>query len=57
MTSKEKANKELKKSLMEAYMQWKNKYNINDEEVFYSDGEYDPYLFDVLENICIIEEE
>lgn len=57
MTPREKASKELEKSLTEVYMQWKNKYNISDKDVFYCDGEYDPNLSDVLENIYVIEEE
>lgn len=48
---------ELKKSLKEVYTNWLNKYNIGDESVFYSDGEYDPSLFYVLERIVVEEDE
>ena len=54
MTAREKANEELKKSLIEVYARWMEKYGISDDDVFYSDGEYDPELSFVLNNIIVI---
>ena len=57
MTAREKANEELKKSLIKVYVRWTKKYGISDDDVYFSDGEYDPNLSTVLNNIVVIEDE
>lgn len=57
MTAREKANEELKNALKKVYSQWAKKYDINDNDVFFSDGEYDPYLSTVLDSIVVIEDD
>ena len=57
MTAREKANEELKNALKEVYSQWAKKYDINDNDVFFSDGEYDPYLSTVLDSIVVVDDD
>ena len=57
MTARSKANEELKKSLIKVYERWTKKYGIGGDDVFYSDGEYDPNLSTVLNHIVVIEDE
>jgi hypothetical protein len=57
MTTREKANQELIKKLTRVYEQWTKKYGIPYDDVFYSDGEYDPNLLEVLKNITVLADE
>jgi hypothetical protein len=53
MTYETKITNELIANLEKVFNKWKNKYGINNDDVFYSDGEYDPNLSTVLANIQI----
>lgn len=53
ITLREQLEIELQEKLINVYREWQEKYGINDEDVCYSDGEYDPDLIIVLNNIVV----
>lgn len=52
-TLNERLETELQEKLIIAYRKWQKKYGIGDDYVYYSDGEYDPDLISVLNNIIV----
>ncbi len=53
MTYETKITNELITNLEKVFNKWKNKYGINNDDIFYNDGEYCPNLSTVLDNIQI----
>jgi len=52
-TLREQLEKELQEKLIITYRKWQKKYGIGDDDIYYSDGEYDPDLITVLNNIIV----
>lgn len=52
-TLREQLEKELQEKLIITYKKWQKKYGIGDDDVYYSDGEYDPDLITVLNGIVV----
>jgi len=52
-TLREQLEKELQGKLIITYRKWQKKYGIGDDYIYYSDGEYDPDLITVLNNIFV----
>lgn len=50
---REQLKTELQEKLIITYRKWQKKYGIGDDDIYYSDGEYDPDLITVLNNISI----
>ena len=53
ITLREQLEMELQEKLISVYRKWQEEYGISDEDVCYSDGEYDPDLISVLNNIVV----
>lgn len=54
MTFREEIENELIQKLTTVYKEWLTYYNLTDDDIYFSDGEYDPPLIDVLNNIVVI---
>lgn len=52
-TLREQLETELQEKLIITYKKWQKKYGIGDDDVYYSDGEYDPDLITVLNGIVV----
>lgn len=52
-TLREQLERELQEKLIITYKKWQKKYGIGDDDVYYSDGEYDPDLITVLNGIVV----